>query len=135
MRAGRVGRRGGAPYAGLQQASLDEVRGRGLLEATIFSSFSDEVLAELRELEPEARLATLVHPLERAIQVGAEAVNPYFTLATPEQVAAAHAAGLAVYVYTVDDPDMMRRLFSIEVDGIFSNCPDILRNVVDSLGV
>jgi glycerophosphoryl diester phosphodiesterase len=129
----------GAAYAGLQAEALRHVVDRGLLGETLFSSFSDEVLDELRRLEPSARLGVLVHPrhperiFERAEAVGAEAVNPHFLLATKELVADAHSHGLAVYVYTVDDEAQMRRLLDIGVDGIFSNCPDVLRSVVDSL--
>ena len=45
----------------------------------------------------------------------------------------AHAAGLAVYVYTVDDPAQMERLLRSGVDGLFSNVPDRLRSLVDRL--
>lgn len=129
----------GAPYAGLEDKVLAEVAGRGVLAATLFSSFSDPVLAELRRRAPTARLAALVDPrwperaLERALAVGAEAVNPHFHLATPEFVHSAHQEGLAVFVYTVDDPQHMRELLEIGVDGIFSNCPDRLRAVVNGL--
>ena len=105
----------------------------------MFSSFSDPVLAELRSFSPYARLALLLDPrfaeriFERAAAVGAEAVNPHFSMLTAELVDEAHSRGLAVYVYTVDDPQQMRSLFDLGVDGIFSNAPDVLREVVDGL--
>ncbi|MFP8871834.1 MAG: glycerophosphodiester phosphodiesterase [Myxococcota bacterium] len=70
---------------------------------------------------------------ERAASVGAESVNPHFINATKNLVDEAHGLGLAVFVYTVDEEDRMRSLFDIGVDGIFSNTPDRLRAVVDSL--
>jgi len=47
-------------------------------------------------------------------------------------VAACHEQGLAVYVWTVDDEDEMRRLISWGVDGIYSNNPGALRTLVRS---
>jgi glycerophosphoryl diester phosphodiesterase len=47
---------------------------------------------------------------------------------TPDLVARAHAAGLTVNTWTVDDPDRMR--FLVEecgVDAIITNVPDIAR--------
>ncbi len=122
-----------ATYEGLERAALDAVRKRGLLEQTLFSSFFDPVLERLRALEPEARLARLFsprdpeRPLERARAVGAEAINPWLGLLQPELIEAAHAEGLAVYVFTVDEEQEMRSLLDLGVDGIFTNFPDRLR--------
>lgn len=46
-------------------------------------------------------------------------------------VAAAHAAGLAVHVWTIDEPREMQRLLAAGVDGIVSNRPGVAREVVD----
>ncbi|MCP4036822.1 MAG: hypothetical protein GY733_07795 [bacterium] len=129
---------GDRPYPGLQELALDEVLARGLLEQTLFSSFSDEVLGELRALSPQARLGVLVDPqaperiFERAAAVDAESINPHFVNTDEQLVARAHECGLAVYVYTADERERMSQLFAIGVDGIFSNYPDRLRAVVDS---
>ncbi len=128
---------GHRPYPGLQRMAFDQVVARDIMEPTVFSSFSDAVLAELRGFSPYVRLALLLDPrftdraFERAAAVGAEAVNPHFSIANAELVDEAHALGLAVYVYTVDDADQMGELFDIGVDGIFSNAPDVLREVVN----
>lgn len=127
-----------AEYDGLEGIVLDAVRSRGLLETTLFSSFYDPVLAALRRLEPSSRLATLVSPrhperaFERAASHGSEAINPHFALATEAFVAEAHARGLAVYVYTVDEVERMEHLLDIGVDGLFTNHPARMRALVDS---
>jgi glycerophosphoryl diester phosphodiesterase len=103
-------------YPGLEAAVLRAVEARDLLASTLFSSFHDEILGRLRALSAESRLAVLVSPrrpegaLERARAVGAEALNPRFELANVDFIDTAHAAGLAVYPYTVDALADMRRL-------------------------
>jgi glycerophosphoryl diester phosphodiesterase len=128
----------GGPYPGLEAAALEAVRSRGILARTLFSSFYDPVLARLRAQAGEARIALLlsrrypVDPLARARALGAEAINPEDPLVTPQLVAEAHAAGLAVHPFTVDDEARMRELLAWGVDGMFTNHPGRLRRLVDA---
>lgn len=124
------------PYPGLEAATLVEVQKRGLLARTLFSSFYDAVLAELRAQRADARLALLISRRSaagwstRAKALHAEALNPELALVTPELVRAAHDEGLAVYVFTVDAPDAMRRMIDLGVDGLFTNHPERLRRLL-----
>jgi glycerophosphoryl diester phosphodiesterase len=126
------------PYAGLEAATLAEVERRGLLARTLFSSFYDSVLAELREQSADARLALLISRRSeaawaaRAKRLGAEALNPELALVTPELVRAAHGEGLAVHVFTVDPEAAMRRMFDLGVDGLFTNFPGRLRQLLSA---
>jgi len=125
-------------YAGLPALAAAGVRDRGLLGRTLFSSFYDPVLQDLRRVEPDARIALLLSRrapqgwLERAHALGAEAVNPELPLVDRGFVERAHGEGLAVYVFTVDPLDEMRRLLDLGVDGLFTNVPDRLRQLVDA---
>ena len=124
------------PYAGLEDRVLREVEQRGLMPRMLFSSFDDGVLERLRTRSPDARLAVLVAPerperiFERATRVAAEAINPQCFLVDSELVEAAHAAGLAVYPYTANQLPEMIRLLDCGVDGIITNYPARLRELV-----
>jgi glycerophosphoryl diester phosphodiesterase len=124
-------------YEGLEELALAAVRSRRLLPRTLFSCFYDPVLARLRALAPDARIGLLIsrrHPvriLERAAALGAEAIHPEAALVDADLVAAAHAAGLAVYVFTVDEEEAMRRLLGWGVDGLFTNHPRRMRALID----
>ncbi len=50
-------------------------------------------------------------------------------------VAAAHRAGKAVHVWTVNDTDSMERLLDLGVDGIISDVPSTLSKVLATRGV
>ncbi|MFA3878887.1 glycerophosphodiester phosphodiesterase [Streptomyces sp. MMCC 100] len=50
-------------------------------------------------------------------------------------VHAAHARGLQVHVWTVNDPDRMHRLLNVGVDGIMTDHIDTLRKVMEDRGV
>lgn len=124
-------------YPGLEAAALEAVRARGLVSRVLFSSFYDSVLARLRALAPEARIGLLLsqrmpaRALERAGALGAEAIHPEASLVDATMIRAAHAAGLAVYVFTVDDPAEMRRLVDLGADGLFTNFPDRMHRVLE----
>jgi len=54
---------------------------------------------------------------------------------TPAFIAAAHGAGLEVHAWTIDEPAEMQRLLDLGVDGIMSDRPDLLRDVLQQRGV
>jgi glycerophosphoryl diester phosphodiesterase len=53
-------------------------------------------------------------------------VTLYHPLITPRLVALARTMRLSLYAWTVDEPERMRQLVEMGVDGITSNRPDLL---------
>jgi glycerophosphoryl diester phosphodiesterase len=49
-------------------------------------------------------------------------------------VTRAHEAGLAVHVWTIDDADEMARLLALDVDGIMTDRPSVLNEVLTAAG-
>jgi glycerophosphoryl diester phosphodiesterase len=125
------------PYDGLEALAWKAVVDRGLVERTLFSSFYDTVLRALRSLAAEARIGLLLSPRypkgwqQRAAALGVEALHPERSLVDAALVREAHTEGLAVHVFTVDDRDEMARLLDLGVDGIFTNLPDRMRDLLD----
>ena len=46
-----------------------------------------------------------------------------------------HADGRFVFAYTADRPHTMRRLIDTRIDGIFTNVPDRLANILETCQV
>lgn len=58
-------------------------------------------------------------------------IGPFLiTVVTPRFIRDAHRVGAQVHVWTIDDPDVMRSLLDQGVDGIVSDRPDLLRDVL-----
>lgn len=64
------------------------------------------------------------------IPVSTTIAGRQITLVTPRLIAAAHAAGKLVHVWTIDEPQEMQRLIDLGVDGIMSDRPDLLKDVL-----
>jgi len=131
--------------AALARAVIEEVRRANAIDRVCLGSFSVRALRAARAFEP--RVATSGGSLEVRIALYLSWVNlspgrpPYQAFQVPETsgntrvisprfIRLAHKAGLAVQVWTVDEPDDMRRLLTWGVDGIITDRPDIAVRVV-----
>lgn len=66
---------------------------------------------------------------------GCSAWSPFWRNVTAAEVADAHAAGMTVIPWTVNDPRDMARLIEMGVDGLISDYPDRLLQVATDKGV
>jgi len=70
----------------------------------------------------------------RAIKAaGGDIWSPYHKEVSIESIALAHELGLLVKVWTVNHPERMRELIDMGVDGIITDYPDRLRQVLEEL--
>lgn len=64
--------------------------------------------------------------VEEAVKMGAFAVNPEDDAVSNDMIYSAHKAGILVNVWTVNLCSRVRDLHELGVDGIFSDCPELL---------
>ena len=114
---------------------IAQVRERGLESRVTIQSFEHESLWTVHQLAPEISLAALTEgdvDLGPLAERGATIWSPNHKALTGAQVQAAHNLALEVVPWTVNDPDRMRELLALGVDGLITDRPDLalqLRNV------
>jgi glycerophosphoryl diester phosphodiesterase len=127
------------------------VAARGLQDRVLVGSFSRSRLSDFRRLAGPrvptsaspaevaayvvlpGRLARRLAPHVAALQVP-HRVGPV-PITTSRLVRRAHAAGVHVHVWTVDDPAEMRLLLDRGVDGLMTDRTDVLASVLQERGL
>jgi len=119
----------------LSDRTLDQVVAAGMLVQVLFSSFEPAALERLMARAPAAAVAFLYHRPWRSIRE-VTGGRPYSTLnlrhahLTREKVETIHRDGMAVNAYTVNGPEEMLRLIRWGVDGIITDYPDRLLEIL-----
>ncbi|MCA0251226.1 MAG: glycerophosphodiester phosphodiesterase [Actinobacteria bacterium] len=119
------------PYPGLEEKVLASVAEHGLADRVVLSSFADASVRRLRELAPEIELAMLytrpeARPWRRATLLGAQGFHPPARLVPARLwVRLAHAAGMAVRPWIVNNPAQLATMFRWQVDAVFTDTPDV----------
>lgn len=111
-------------------------RGRSWVERWLFSSFDLDTMDHCRRVAPDIPTALLVYDADDAAIAAAvggrhRAIHPWAQPLTAERVEASHRAGLSVNTWTCNEPDRIRELREIGVDGVCTDVPDI---ALDALG-
>ena len=128
----------------------DFIDARSAYSRVLVGSFSVSRLRAFRKLVGDS-VPTSAHPVEVALHVllpvevakrvsRARALQiPHrhkgFPVTTKGLVRKAHQAGVHVHVWTIDDPDEMRELIDLGVDGLITDRTDILKAVLQERGL
>jgi glycerophosphoryl diester phosphodiesterase len=132
------------PSDALVERVVDELQNAGWIERVLLTSFNPATIARARAGAPG--LATgwlteaepLLPALATVAAAGHSALLPHISLlhepAAAALAAAAHARGLALVAWTVDDPREGQRLAAAGLDGIITNRPDLLRSALGEHG-
>jgi len=134
--------------------TIAEIRKAGMQDRLMIQSFDWRTLQVVQKLAPEIRTMYLSSPrtlapgndgaaspwlagfdpgrhgdsVPRAVKAaGGRIWAPNQTFLTPAMLAEAHALGIVVIPWTVNDTAMMNKLLDMGVDGIISDRPDIVQ--------
>jgi glycerophosphoryl diester phosphodiesterase len=115
---------------------MQVVRDKGIAARTIVQSFDPRTLEIMHERHPDIRLALLVendegitYNLDRLTFLP-DIYSPDFTLLDKEKVEELQQKGLKVIPWTVNEREDIQKVINTGVDGIISDYPDRVMEVV-----
>jgi glycerophosphoryl diester phosphodiesterase len=122
----------------LPERIADLVIASGMQKQVFFSSFHPLNLWRIRRRLPDTHAALLTLPgwMKRGqgrlgLAISPRLIHPYYTDLTAENLAREHSLGRRLNVWTVNDPEEMRRLFKMGIDGIITDDPLLARQVME----
>ncbi len=132
-------------YVGIEAKVLDTVQQYAMLDQVLILAFDFAILHEMTTLDPRVQTCALLADAflrrfgrrrdndvvaEELAAQGFRCVGVKHALMTPDFLRALRARAFRVGVWTVNDPEAMRRFADMGVDFITSDRPDLLRQIV-----
>jgi glycerophosphoryl diester phosphodiesterase len=119
------------PPEAFARAVIAEVRKAGAAKRTIIQSFDFRTLKVVEREAPEIATAYLTSGKNsepaKLHEAGARLWSPDFRDLDVQKVAQARKLGLRIVAWTVNEPDEIRRVLALKLDGIISDYPDRVR--------
>ncbi len=117
--------------------TIAAVKEYGLFDKLLISSFDPAILVQCKKVDPNCKTGFLYSPdrsvtyykmlfgyVDFAKEIGADYLHPHYSLVFANYVKRLHANGIGVNPWTVDNPDVVKRMLEYGVDGIITNVPD-----------
>lgn len=128
----------GSPfYPDIEERLVESLEYFQMTDSVLVSSFEDHALEAIRTLNPKISIGLLAERgdvkqlIRKASGLSASSLNLYTQLVTPGLVQEVHRHKLQVYVYTVNQIRLMNYYLLMGVDGIFTNFPGRLAQLLE----
>ncbi|WP_044210361.1 glycerophosphodiester phosphodiesterase [Flammeovirga sp. OC4] len=120
---------------------LDEINQFDIKERVTIQSFDVGSLQEVKRVDPSLSLVLLIentNSLEDNLQkLGfiPEIYSPYFEIVTEELATKCHQKNIKLIPWTVNEEDDILEMIQLNVDGIITDYPQRLKNVMEEEGI
>ena len=127
-------------YPGIEQAVYDLIQTYHMEDRVVISSFNHHSVMRMKQLDPTLTCGFLSETwiLDAGDYVqrhGIEAYHPAYYMLTDPEAADLQAHGRQINTWTVNQPEDIRRMISLQVDGIIGNYPDRVRKELEAAGL
>ena len=115
-------------------------------EQVVVQSFNPQTVERVKRLAPHLPSSLLIGELpttpsrfrarrlvSQVLEIGANTLSIWHATLTPSLIEEMRKRGIAVWAWTVDEEIAMRDLAMMGVQGLVTNYPDVLNNVLENL--
>ena len=125
-------------YEGIEEDVIKLIKSFNMDERVILSSFNHESILRCKNIDSTIKTGLLYYkPIDNIVEYAkehlADALHPDIRLVNEELIKSAHENGLIINIYTVNSPIYMRRLIEANVDGIFTDYTELLKDVLEGI--
>ena len=119
--------------AGIEAKTVEIIRANDFLDQCDVTSQDYSTLEAVRAADPEVLTAytTVIGLGDIENLEAADIISIQESFATYQEVQRLHAAGKRVFVWTINDADVMEKLISLNVDAILTNDPSLGQEVLN----
>ena len=122
-------------YEDIEQKLIDLINKHKIKHKVILSSFNHYTVAKCNKISKDINTGVLYmeglyKPYNYAKTVGANAIHPYFHAINEEVIKEAKKHKTQINVFTVDDEEKMKYFLDLKIDGIITNYPDKLHEIM-----
>lgn len=123
-------------YKGLEEKVIGMVHSYGLSGKVIISSFNHYSVKKCKEISPEIKCGILYESVlygagSYSKSLGIDACHPNFYTLKPYIVEEIKKNGLKINTWTVNEEEYMKIMINMDIDGIITNYPDLLHNLLE----
>lgn len=122
-------------YEGMEEMVYNRIYKYNLKDNIIVSSFNHYSIKECIEIDESIKAGLLYdcclyEPYNYCSHLGAHALHPSFYSLTEEIVKKTHDINLKINTYTVNEESDMKHMLELGIDGIITNYPDKLKELM-----
>ena len=124
---------------GAERFVVEQIRRNGLEDNVYVISFWHRLVKNVKEMDGNIKTGVLLVgcPVDTSIadRILADALVMKYTFVDAEFVELSHKKNLKIFIWNIDDPDLIKPFVDIGIDGIGSNNPGILVDYFRQSGI
>ena len=123
---------------GVEEDTLNMINEFGILDKTTFTSFKYDYISKIKELNSKARVGWLISEVtnetsKKILDIGGEEIAPKAENITEELMEKLRKLNLGVRAWGVFNISLMKKMCTLEVDGMTVNFPDRLHQFLNQV--